>query len=322
MGVNCRLVRFTGWAKEALMSFRSFDQIIDMARRHGRRSIAVARADDVGVLQSLLDAEDEGIVEPILFGDSREISRAMEAANIDRAWSVAHVDGDDRKCADAAVSAVRSGEADLLMKGHLHTSVLLQAVLDRDGGLRRGGMLSHIVFIEVPFYHKLFAMTDGGLNRAPDLEGKAAITRNAVHAFRQLGYERPKVAFLSYVEKVTRGCEETGDWASLLERSRDGSLGDALFDGPMALDLCLSEEAKRIKEFESEVAGDADVIVVPSITVCNAAAKAFFLSGATAAGVVIGASAPIVALSRGDSPRTRLCSIALARVLQAGRTEV
>jgi len=303
------------------MTLRGFDQLIEVAQRGGRQRIAVARADDPGVLESLLEAEETGIVDPILYGNPDRTREAMGLSGIDRPWPLIRVDGDDRACADAAVAAVRAGDADLIMKGHLHTSVLFQAVLDRDTGLPRSGVLSHIVFIEVPFYRKLFAMTDGGLNRFPDLEAKAAITRNGVEAFHGLGYERPKVAFLSYVETVSPGCAETGDWVSLVERSADGTLGEGIFDGPMALDLCLSEEAVRVKEFASPVAGDADLIVVPTITVCNAAAKAFFLAGATAAGVVIGASTPIVALSRGDSPRTRLCSMALARVLH-GRREV
>jgi len=297
------------------MGFPSFDLLIDAALSRGSRRIAVARAEDPVVLDSLAAACSLGLVEPVLFGERDRIRRLMDDAGIDRPWRIEHVAGDDAACARAGVDAVRRGEAELLMKGQLPTATLFKAALDHHAGLPRSGLLSHIVFIETSCYHKLFAMTDGGLNRAPDLATKAAIARNAIDAFHRLGLARPKVALLSYVEKASKGCRETTEWVALREAAARGELGEAVVEGPMALDLCLSAEAARIKGFPGEVCGDADIVVVPDITVCNATAKAFFLTGAIAAGAVIGSATPIVALSRGDSSRTRLCSISLSSLL-------
>lgn len=300
------------------MALRSFDQLIGSAKALGTREIAVACAYDPVVLESLDLADGEGLVRPILFGERERIAEAMAALGIVRSWRVVDVPGDDRAAADAAIAAVRRGEAKLVVKGQMHTATLFRAVLDRATGLPRSGTLSHIVFLETPCYHKLFAMTDGGLNRFPDFGTKQAILGNAVRAFRALGYERPKVAMLSYVETVSEGCEETTSCARMVEWARAGGVDGAIVEGPLAMDLCLSGETARLKGCAGEVPGDADLIVVPNITVCNAAAKAFFLTGATAAGAVLGASSPIVALSRGDSARTRLCSIALGSVLLGG----
>jgi phosphotransacetylase len=297
------------------MGLRSFDHLIQSARAFGARAVAVAGADDEIVLESLERGAREGIVRPVLFGDAGRIAAAMAALAIDRPWPIVDVRGEERAVADAAVAAVRRGDAQLVVKGQLHTSTLFKAVLDKTTGLPRGGTLSHIVFIETPCYHKLFAMTDGGLNRFPDVETREVILTNAVRAFHDLGCARPKVAVLSYVETVSESCEETTSCARMAAWATE-ALGDgAIVEGPLAMDLCLSREVARIKGCAGEVPGDADIVVVPNITVCNAAAKAFFLTGATAAGVVLGASSPIVALSRGDSSHTRLCSLALASVL-------
>jgi phosphotransacetylase len=296
----------------------SFDQLIQSAKALGAREVGVACAYDPIVLESLDLAFREGLVRPILFGDEGRIEEAMAALGIDRGWRIVDVRGDDRAVADAAIGAVRRGEARLVVKGQMHTATLFKAVLDRATGLPRSGTLSHIVFIETPCYHKLFAMTDGGLNRFPDFEMKKAILANAVRAFHALGYARPKVAMLSYVETVSEACEETTSCSRMVEWASGGGVGDAIVEGPLAMDLCLSRETARLKGCSGEVPGDADIVVVPNITVCNAAAKAFFLTGATAAGAVLGASSPIVALSRGDSARTRLCSIALCSVLLGG----
>lgn len=297
------------------MILRNFDELIGVAKVRGCRRIAVARADDETVLEGLKLAWDEDVVEPILFGDRERIRAMMGDLGIAADWRIDHVDGDDRTCAEAAVAAVRRGEAELLMKGQISTGALFGAVLSRDKGLPRGGVLSHIAFIEIEQYHKLFGFTDGGLNLHPGFEQKVAIVRNVIGAFHSLGYRRPKVALLSYIEKVNEGDDETEEWARITEMARRGELGEAIVEGPMAMDLCLSAEAKRIKGFASEVAADPDAIVAPNITACNASAKALLLEGGIAGGVVVGSTAPIIALSRGDSPRTRLCSLAVASAL-------
>ncbi len=297
------------------MILRNFDELIGVAKIRGCRKVAVARADDRTVLEGLRAACEEDIVEPVLFGPVDRVRAEMEALGIDEPWHVEDTGDRDERCAAAAVGAVREGAAELLMKGQMHTSTLFKAVLDKREGLPRRGILSHMAFVEIGHYHKLFASTDGGLNVAPDFDQKTEIVRNAISAFHDLGYERPKVALLSYVEKVKPDDPETTQWARIARMGEAGEFGEAVIDGPLAMDLCLSRRAKQAKRCESEVAADVDAIVAPNITAGNASSKALLLEGGVAAGVVVGASVPIVALSRGDTPRIRICSIAAASAL-------
>jgi len=297
------------------MILRNIDELVGLAKFRGRRRVAVVRADDVGVLEGLRLAWNEDLVDPVLFGDRGRIEQAMQEIGLRADWPIEDTGDDSRECARAAIAAVKAGEAELLMKGQMHTAELFQAVLDKRHGMPRHGILSHIAFAAIGHYHKLFATTDGGLNVNPSFEQKVEIVRNVIRAFARLGYERPKVALLSYVETVRDGDPETTEWARVAEIGARGELGSAIVDGPLALDLCLDPKAARVKGCASPVAGDADAIVSPNITACNAATKALLLAGGVAAGVVVGASAPIIALSRGDAPRTRVYSIAAASAL-------
>lgn len=300
------------------MILRNFDELIGVAKIYGRRRLAVAQAADELVLKGLKLAWDEELVEPILFGREaliREYIRRLDLPD----WEVCDVDGEAGDCAREAVRAVREGRADLLMKGQMHTGTLFSSVLNREQGLPHSGILSHIAFVQINDYPKLFGTTDGGLTLSPTLNQKVEIVRNAVTAFHRLGYETPKVGLLSYVERVRKGDPETMDWQAITDMARDGVFGRAVVDGPLGYDLCLSAEAVRVKGCTSPVAADVDAIVAPNITACNASTKALILRGGQGAGIVVGASVPIVALSRGDSPRTRLCSIA-AGIALLGRT--
>lgn len=297
------------------MAFGNFEQLIERAKVGPRRRIVVARAESRGVLEAVATAFDLGLVEPLLLGDEERIRAAAGGVAHAGDWTVEHVAGDDEAVARATVAAVRDGRAEMLMKGRVPTGTLFKAVLDRSAGLPRQGVMSHIALVEVPFYHKLFAATDGALNLHPDLEKKAAIAQNAIAAFHALGCARPKVALLSYVETVNPKDPEVMDCRRLVERGAAGQFGEAVVEGPLAIDLCLSRKAAEIKGVAGEVPGDADILVAPDITVINASVKAMILAGGTAAGVLLGAAAPIVALSRSDTPRERLCSIALACAL-------
>jgi phosphate butyryltransferase len=297
------------------MILRNFDELIGVAKVRGCRRVAVAKADDHTVLEGVALAAAEEMLEPILFGERDKIEAVLDELGMPRNYEIRDTGEHDRAAAEAAIESVRRGEAHLLMKGQLPTSTLFSCVLDKTKGLPRKGILSHIMFGKIDHYHKIFAMTDGGLNVAPDYAQRKAITQNAIDAFHALGYARPKVALLSYVEKVKKGDPETEQWRQLVKEAKEGGLGEAIVDGPLAMDLCLSIEAKRIKECVSEVAADADIIVAPNITACNASGKALLLAGGTAGGVVVGSSVPIVALSRGDSAKSRLCSLAIAIAL-------
>ena len=224
--------------------------------------------------------------------------------------------GTEAECAARAVALVRQGRGSLLIKGRLSTGALLGAVVDRADGIRGEGLLSHVAILEVPAYHKLLYITDGGLVVAPGLEEKRAILRNALSLCRFLGYERPKAAALCAAETVSPRMPETGDAAALREEGERGDFGPCLVEGPISLDLATSAEAARLKGYCSPVAGDADILLVPSIAAGNLLGKALYgLAGGKMAGVVLGASVPIALNSRGASWEEKYNSILICAAM-------
>ncbi|MFH2115144.1 MAG: bifunctional enoyl-CoA hydratase/phosphate acetyltransferase [Spirochaetota bacterium] len=297
---------------------KSMDGIIEAARKAGRKRIAVAAAQEESALEAVIDAYRHGLAQPILIGDVQLIRKM--AATIGAAMGV-DVSGfqlidekDFAASAARAVALVRAGEADMLMKGVLDTSILLKAVLNKETGLNAGRLTSHVGVMEVPTYHKLLIVTDGAINIAPDLAGKLDIITNAVQVAKALGIELPKVALLAAVEKVNPDkmpC--TADAAILTQMNRRGQIKGCLVDGPLALDNAISAESARIKKIVSEVAGDADILVSPDIEAGNILYKCLLdLGNAKGAGIVVGAAKPVVLTSRSDSAETKLASIALA----------
>lgn len=298
------------------MVLRHFDDLLARAKRETPVRVAVARAEEPSVLEGLALAHEAGLVVPLLYGDQTKIKACLAELGIAAPWEIRHLDADDRGVANAAALAVGSGEAQVLMKGMMHTGALFGAVLARENGLRKSAVLSHLMLVEVAGYPKLFGTTDGGLIVAPTFEQKTGILRNTIETLRALGYEEPKIGLLSYVEKAREDDPETWDWHTLSEMARAGEFGRVLVDGPLAADLCFSKESKAKKGSQSPVAADVDAVVTPNITVCNAMTKALVaFAGAQIAGVVVGAKAPVVVVSRADSPRARYLSIAMACAL-------
>jgi phosphate butyryltransferase len=296
---------------------RSMDDIITAAKAGGRKRMAVAAAQEQSALEAAIDAHAAGIVEPILIGDLAAIrSIATEIGADLTGLRLVEADG-YAGAAATAVAMVRSGEADILMKGILDSSVLLKAVLNKDAGLNTGRLTSHVAMIESPHYHKLFIVTDGGINIAPDIQGKLDIIANAVQASKALGVARPKVALLAAVEKVNpEKMPCTADAAIITQMQKRGQVKDCIIDGPLALDNAMSAESARIKKITSDVAGDADILVAPDIEAGNILYKALVdLGGSKGAAIVVGAAKPIVLTSRSDSRETKLASIALAAVV-------
>ncbi|OHD24476.1 MAG: phosphate butyryltransferase [Spirochaetes bacterium GWB1_59_5] len=292
---------------------KSIADILAAARAGGRKRIAVAAAQEHSALEAALDAKAAGIAEPILIGDLEAIRAIASELGADLTGLRLIEEKDYAKAAAAAVALVRSGEADVLMKGVLDTSILLKAALNKENGLNAGRLTSHVAVMESPHYHKLFIVTDAAINIAPDLQGKLDIIANAVKVFRALGVERPKVALLAAVEKVNDKMPCTVDAAVITVMNRRGQVKDCIIDGPLALDNAISAESARIKKIVSEVAGDADILVAPDIEAGNLLYKALLdLGGAKGAGIVAGAAKPIVLTSRADSRETKLASIALA----------
>jgi phosphate butyryltransferase len=292
----------------------TFAQMIRLAREKGPRRCVIACADDCASLEALAEAEREGIAEGVLYGDAGRIGTICASLKVDVGQFEVHDVGEPTAAVRAAVSDVaRNG--DFLMKGQVDTAVFLHGVLDDELGLRGDRILSHVAFLELLGYHKVLAITDGGINAELDLKRKIDIVSNAVELSRFLGNPHPKVALLSAVERIKLKMADTLDWAIVSRMGEQGEFGEAVIEGPLAVDVALSREAARIKKVASQVAGDVDILVVPTMATGNILAKGLqYLGGAKACGIVVGARRPIVMLSRADTPETKLHSMAMGNI--------
>ncbi len=222
-----------------------------------------------------------------------------------------------------AVELVRLGEAEVVMKGSLHSDELLGAVVARETGLRTGRRISHVFVMDVPTYHKALIVTDAAINIAPTLEDKVDIVQNAIDLAIALGVAHPKVAILAAVETVTSKMPSTIDAAALCKMADRGQIKHARLDGPLAFDNAISKEAARIKGITSDVAGDPDILLVPDLEAGNMLAKQLsFLANADSAGLVLGARVPIILTSRADSVRSRIASCAIAMLVAHARRQL
>ncbi len=295
---------------------QSFREILQTARSHGPKGIAVAAAADPEVLLALKAAKAEGLVEPILIGDEREIRQIAEQVGYPLENDRLITTRDKISAARAAVQEVASGRAELLMKGLINTADLLRAVLDKEAGLRTGRLLSHVSVVEPAGYDRLMLITDGGINIAPTLEEKMGIIINAVGVAQALGITRPKVAALAALEQVNPRMPAAVDAAALSQMARRGQIPGAIVDGPLALDNAIDKESAVHKGIESPVAGEADILLAPNIEAGNILHKALvYFANVKAAGLVVGARAPIVVTSRAENHETKLHSIALATLV-------
>ncbi|MBN2378902.1 bifunctional enoyl-CoA hydratase/phosphate acetyltransferase [candidate division WOR-3 bacterium] len=292
---------------------KSLKALKERARELGPKRCVVAAASDPVTLEALSMAQKEGIARGILCGDSREIKASADKVKVSLdGFEIA--DCPASEAAGVAVKEVRDN-GDFLLKGHLPTSQFLGAILDKEQGLRTGRVLSHIAILETVNLSRLLLVSDGGMNIAPDLNTKLDIINNAIEVAHSLGIAEPKVALLAAVEQVNPKMPETIEWAEISQMASRKQIKGALVDGPLALDLAVSEEAVRIKGITSDVAGSADVLIVPDIATGNIFAKGLiYLGKAQACGIVAGASRPVVMLSRADDTETKLNSIALGAV--------
>ncbi len=289
---------------------KNLEELLELAR--GRKAaVSLAGGEDIEALKALKDAVDEGIVtEVYVFGKKEIVEKNLKELGVDFNFVPTSSDGET---AELAVKAVSSGKAQVLMKGLIKTSVLLKAVLNKEWGLRTGRLLSHVILAHSPHIDRVLFITDGGMVIKPTLEEKVQIIQNAVELAHKLGYEKPKVALIAAVEVVNPGMSETLEAAVIAKMSDRKQLKGAVIDGPFGLDNAINERAAKVKGVESEVAGKADILVVPDIHSGNFLGKSFvYVGGGAIAGVVVGAKAPIVIVSRADSARSKLLSIALA----------
>lgn len=299
-------------ARPAGPRLSTLDQVIQEARGRPPVRAVIVDATERTVVEGAVHAAEQGIIEPTFVGPAEQVRSAI--AQVPGADGHPVIDAsDDEDAGRKAVDLVVDGGADILCKGHLHTDVFLHPVLKR---LRTPRRLSHVFLVELDSYPKLLGVTDATINIFPNLEQKIEIARNAVDLAHLTGIERPKVAILSAVETVTVDIPSTIDGASLAVMGAREQIADAVIDGPLAFDDAISAEASAVKGIESAVAGDLDVALVPDLTSGNILVKALeYLAGATVAGIVLGASCPIVLTSRADPLRSRLASFAVASVV-------
>ena len=293
----------TGKYEQVLARCRSLEPIVT----------AVAHPCEASALAGAIDAAAQGLIAPILVGPEAKIREIAAANRIDLARARIVDAPHSHGSASAAVAIVRKGEAELLMKGSLHTDELLAAVVARETGLRTGRRLSHVFIMDVPTYHKVLIVTDAAINIAPTLEDKADICQNAIDLCISLGLERPKVAVLAAVETINSKMVATLDAAALSKMAERGQITGGLVDGPLAFDNAISKDAAKTKGITSEVAGDPDILLAPDLEAGNILAKQLtFLANADSAGIVLGARVAIILTSRADSVRSRIASCAVA----------
>ncbi len=299
-----------------------YQDIIESCKNMDSVRTAVVHPVRPEVIEAVFDATREKLIIPVLIGPKERIAAAAREAKTDiGAWELIDVEHSHAAAAKAAELAA-TGKVGAIMKGALHTDELLGAIVPSASGLRTARRISHAFVMSVPSYHKALIVTDAAINIAPDLSVKADIAQNAINLWRTLfDHDRkPKVALLAAVETVNPKMQATIDAAALCKMAERGQITDGILDGPLAFDNAISSAAAKEKGIVSDVAGDADILVVPEIESGNILAKQLtFLGGADAAGIVLGARVPVILTSRADNLRARLMSCALAVKLADAR---
>lgn len=292
---------------------KDFESILKSAARIGPKKIAVAVAQDKEVLKAVDLAYKHCIIKAILVGDKNEMEAISKDANIDLTkFEIIHI-LDKVEATRKAVELVHNKKASILMKGYIDTSIIMKAVLDKEIGLKTDNLISHVGVLSVKNFDKLFILSDAAMNISPNLEQKVKIINNAVKVAHSLGIDMPKVALVCPVEKVNTKIQATVDAAELTRMNESGQIKGCMIGGPFALDNAVSLEAAHHKKINHPVAGNADILIPPDITAANILNKSMeYFAKAEKAGVIMGASAPIVLTSRASSEISKLNSIALS----------
>ncbi|MBU2582246.1 MAG: bifunctional enoyl-CoA hydratase/phosphate acetyltransferase [Alphaproteobacteria bacterium] len=303
----------------------NLDELIGRAKMRPTIRVAVVEAHQALVVKAVHEATLLGLIEATLIGNRDAILKCTKDVGLTIEADQIIGTTDAAAAARKGVELVKSGHVDAVMKGNIHTDIVMRALLDSKSGLRVPfRRVSHVFLVDVPTYPKLLAVTDAAINIAPDLMAKAQILENAIELLHLIGVETPKAAVLSAVETINPAIVSTLDAAGLTMMSSRGQIAGAIVDGPFAFDNAISKRAAREKGIVSEVAGDADILLVPDLISGNILAKCLeYLAGATAAGMVMGLSVPVVLSSRADPPAARLAALAIAVLIhRVARDEV
>jgi len=295
---------------------RLFESLIEDCRRHEPIPVAVCWPCSGVSLAGATEAAEAGLILPLLVGAEREIRRvATETGLKIEAYPIVNVSSEEEAAAESA-HLCHTGQAKALMKGSIHTDLLMRFVIQKESGLRTTRRVSHVFIMEVPLYDRTLLITDAAVNIYPTLEEKVDIVQNAIDLAHLLGNQEPRVAILSAVETVNPRIVSTLDASALCKMADRGQITGAILDGPLAFDTAVSEEAALVKQLRSSVAGKADIVIVPDLESGNMLAKQLeYLGGARLAGIVLGAKVPIILTSRADSAESRVASCAVACLL-------
>jgi len=298
-----------------------YERLIEAAIKVPAAKTIVVHPCDESSLRAACDAAAAHLIIPIIVGPAAKVAAVASKYDLDlSSFEIVDVPHSDA-AASKGVAMIREGKGQLLMKGSLHTDELMRAVTSSTNGLRTERRISHVFIMDVPTYPNTLFITDAAINIFPDLEAKRDIIQNAIDLFTQIGMGTPKVAILSAVETVTPKIPSTIDAAALCKMAERGQITGGILDGPLAFDNAIEPEAAAIKGIHSEVAGHAQILVVPDLEAGNMLAKNLtFLARADAAGIVLGARVPIILTSRADSLRTRMASCAIATLYAHART--
>jgi phosphate acetyltransferase len=296
--------------------YHVFHQFLERCKHLPAITTAVVWPLSEVALKGTVEAATEGLIEPTLIGDEGLMKALAEKIHVDiGSVSILHAET-ETDAAEFGVRMCRAGTAQAMMKGSLHTDVLMKAAMARDTGLRTARRISHVFIMDTPAYARTLLITDAAINIAPELEDKVHIVQNAIDLAHALGIPEPKVALLSAVETVNPKIKSTLDAAALCKMADRGQITGGILDGPLAFDTAVSVKAASIKQLVSPVTGQADILVVPDLESGNMLAKQLeYLGGAQLAGIVLGARVPTILTSRADSAETRLTSCAVAVLL-------
>ena len=297
------------------MEIRTFAELLEEAKRRGRRKLAVVFPEEVSLHAAIL-AQQAGIAAPVLVGPPDSIAALLQQAGVSAGdYEVVPADDPEHACR-IAVQLAHDDRVDVLLKGGVQTAQLLHAVLDKDTGIRASNVMSECtIYEDTRMRHSLLAVVDGGILIAPTLDEKVESIKNTVGVYHRLGYENPKVAVLAAVETITEKMPCTEDAAIIARMCERGQIKGCVVDGPLALDNAISPRAASTKGIGGEVAGVADILIVPDIEAGNLLGKSMtYFAGFTSAHVTIGARKPVLVPSRADDGQTKLMSVALGIV--------
>jgi len=293
---------------------KNFKEMAELVKANPvKKRIVLCCAHDEHSLDAVYEAFKEGIVEPVFVGKEEEIKAICAEHGFDFGAVTVYNVNVVVEPAKKAVELIREGKGDFLMKGRMQTADLLRQVVNKETGLQVGKIMSHVGLFQVPNYHKVVVLTDGGMLLQPDLEQKVKIINNAVEVLHSLGYDDPKVGVMCGAEVPNKKAQESMDAVAIKEMWKNGEITGCTVEGPISYDIALSKEIAEFKKFESPVAGEVDAMIMPSMAAGNMLGKSWTVSSnGMMAGIIVGAKVPIVLTSRGSSAEEKFYSIVLA----------